>query len=65
MYDLQAVVHHRGTAHTGHYVAFVRGTANQWYRFNDDKVIPVTEAEALTSGAYVLSYAKRRGVGVA
>lgn len=65
LYDLQAVIHHLGTAYRGHYIAFIRGAAKQWYRFNDDKVTPVTEAAVVTSGAYVLSYAKRCEGGVA
>ena len=65
LYDLQAVVHHLGTAYSGHYIAFIRGAAKQWYRFNDDKVTPVTEAAVVTRGAYVLSYAKRFGGGAA
>ncbi|CAN0415121.1 unnamed protein product [Laminaria digitata] len=65
VYDLQGVVHHSGTAHAGHYVAFVRGADDAWCLHNDAKVTSATEADALTSGAYVLNYAKRRGAGVA
>lgn len=63
LYDLKAVIHHLGTAYGGHYIAFVRSTTGQWYRFNDAKVTPVTEAHVLSSGAYLLSYAKRHGAG--
>lgn len=65
LYDLEAVVHHLGTPHGGHYIAFIRDTAGNWYRFNDAKVTAATSDQVLTSGAYVLSYAKRRGAGVA
>ena len=65
VYDLQGVVHHSGTAHAGHYVAFVRGADGAWCLHNDAKVTSATEADALTSGAYVLNYTKRRGAGVA
>ncbi|CAM9631873.1 unnamed protein product [Laminaria digitata] len=59
VYDLEAVVHHEGTAHRGHCVAFARDTDGAWCCCNDDSVTSATEAEALTSGAYVLIYAKR------
>lgn len=65
MYDLQAVVHHAGTAYKGHYVAFVRDTSGGWCCYNDAKVTAATEAHALSSGAYILSYVKRSGSGVA
>ena len=65
IYDLQAVVHHRGTAHQGHYTAFIRDPSGEWCRFNDTKTSTATEAQALSSGAYILSYAKRRGTGAA
>ncbi|CAN0596351.1 unnamed protein product [Laminaria digitata] len=65
VYDLQGVVHHSGTTQRGHYVAFVRGTDGAWCLHDDEKVTPASEADALTSGAYVLSYAKRRGAGIA
>ncbi|CAN0414666.1 unnamed protein product, partial [Laminaria digitata] len=38
VYDLQGVVHHSGTAHAGHYVAFVRGADGAWCLHNDAKV---------------------------
>lgn len=65
MYDLQAVVHHLGTAHGGHYMTFVRDTNDSWIRYNDANVSTVTGFNVLTSGAYVLSCAKRCGTGVA
>ncbi|CAN0350368.1 unnamed protein product [Scytosiphon promiscuus] len=65
MYDLQAVVHHQGTAHKGHYFAFVRDTGGGWCRYDDAEVTAATEAHALSSEAYILSYVKRRGAGVA
>ena len=57
IYALQAVAHHRGTAHTGHYMAFVRDTDDGWCRYNDAKISTATEPDALTSGAYVRSHA--------
>ncbi|CAM9347507.1 unnamed protein product, partial [Laminaria digitata] len=61
---LQTVVHHIGSVHRGHLIVFVRGTADEWYRYNDANVTAVSANNVLTSGAYILSYAKRCGAGV-
>ena len=59
-YDLDAAVHHVGTAHHGHYVVFVRDADDTWSRYNDTAVTTVTAEKVLTSGAYLLSYTNRR-----
>jgi Ubiquitin carboxyl-terminal hydrolase len=43
-YELQAVVVHMGEYESGHYYAYVRPDVqtNDWYRFNDEIVTPVT-----------------------
>lgn len=64
MYGLQAVVHHICTAHGGHYIATVRGTADEWYRYNDIKLTTDSAYRVFTGGAYILSYAKRCQAGV-
>lgn len=64
LYDLRAVIHHYGSAHRGHYKAFVHNTDGGWVCFNDEEVTPVGIDDVLTDGAYILSYAKRFGASV-
>ena len=49
-YELQAVILHMGEYGVGHYYAYVRPDieADEWYRFNDDKVDKVTFEEVIT-----------------
>ncbi|KAI9182836.1 ubiquitin-specific protease ubp15 [Blastocladiella emersonii ATCC 22665] len=45
-YHLHGVLVHSGSVDAGHYCAFVRPSrANKWFKFDDDKVIPVTQKE--------------------
>ena len=63
-YTLQAVLTHQGrSSSSGHYVGWVRHKGDQWMKFDDDVVSPVTSEEILRlSGggdwhvAYVLLY---------
>jgi len=56
-YQLRGVVEHHGLAGGGHYTAFVRGSADDWY-FCDDRVTPelVSVDAVLLAQAYVLVY---------
>ncbi|XP_009765253.1 ubiquitin carboxyl-terminal hydrolase 20-like [Nicotiana sylvestris] len=59
-YDLYAVIRHVGFSYTsGHYYSFIRSAPNEWYKFDDSKVIQVGEDFVLSQEAYVLFYAKR------
>jgi hypothetical protein len=60
MYDLQAVVQHKGGSLTkGHYVARAEDPASmRWVTYNDASVDP---GEALVDGAYMLFYVRRLG----
>lgn len=60
MYDLQAVVQHKGGSLTkGHYVALAEDPASmRWVTYNDTSVEP---GEALVDGAYMLFYVRRLG----
>jgi len=70
IYQLQAVLTHTGrTADSGHYIGWVRreGFANQWYKYDDDKVSIVDDAaiKNLDGGgdwhmAYILLYGPQR-----
>ncbi len=45
-YDLVAVLTHVGrTAESGHYIGWVKDQNGEWWKFDDDKVSPVTEEE--------------------
>jgi ubiquitin carboxyl-terminal hydrolase 7 len=47
-YHLHAVLVHSGSVDGGHYCAFIRPTRdNKWFKFDDDKVIPVTLKEVM------------------
>lgn len=65
IYRPQAIAHQRGTTSTGHYVTLVGSYNDGWCRYNDSNVSAATKADAFTSGAYDLSYAKRCEVGIA
>ncbi|KAJ3080058.1 hypothetical protein HK102_003345, partial [Quaeritorhiza haematococci] len=45
-YHLHGVLVHSGDLHGGHYCAFIRTTPKgKWFKFDDDRVIPVTDKE--------------------
>ncbi|BFY99755.1 hypothetical protein BsWGS_02795 [Bradybaena similaris] len=66
-YELSAVLTHKGrSSSSGHYVAWVRKTGDEWLMFDDDRVTPVSSEDILKlSGggdwhcAYVLLYQPR------
>jgi len=58
LYDLFCVINHEGAMDTGHYTNFAR-YADEWYRFDDDKVTHSTLSQVLSSTAYLLFYVKR------
>jgi len=46
LYELTAVLTHIGqSADSGHYVAWVRKQGDEWFKFDDDKVTPVSSEE--------------------
>jgi len=60
IFDLTAVVNHVGTLSTGHYYTTAKhqGTG-QWHEFNDSSCSIRSEADLVTSAAYLLVYQKR------
>lgn len=58
LYDLFTVVVHEGTMNTGHYTNYAKWRGS-WYRFDDDKVAPTSEAVVLQARAYQLCYRRR------
>ncbi|OBZ72012.1 Ubiquitin carboxyl-terminal hydrolase 27 [Grifola frondosa] len=57
-YDLFSVVCHEGQIDNGHYTCFAR-SHDEWYRFDDDKVMHSTLGACLSSQAYMCFYVKR------
>lgn len=60
LYDVFAVVCHRGTFQGGHYVAYVRCENDQWYLCDDAYVAPVSEEVVKNCQAYMLFYGQQR-----
>lgn len=59
-YDLSGiVVHHGGSVHSGHYVAFVRGASGLWFQMDDNRVSNVNKHVLFKQQAYILFYIKR------
>jgi hypothetical protein len=59
VYDLcGVVVHHGGSVHSGHYVAYVRSPGLQWYEMNDNHVSSCTLQKVLGVEAYMLFYSR-------
>lgn len=58
MYDLSAVVVHKGKMDSGHYICYCR-EGNDWFMFDDSKVVLVSETEVLEANAYLLFYIVR------
>jgi len=54
-YTLSAVIVHKGGIESGHYVSYSRED-DDWFLFDDSKVVLVSEAEVLNAEAYLLLY---------
>jgi hypothetical protein len=46
-YRLYAVLVHSGASQGGHYYAYIRPSAKEWYKFDDETVTQVDEKEAI------------------
>jgi ubiquitin carboxyl-terminal hydrolase 22/27/51 len=55
IYELSSVIVHKGKIDSGHYVSYSR-EGNDWFAFDDSKVVLVSEAEVLNAEAYIVSY---------
>ena len=60
IYDLYAIINHRGCYSFGHYYSYVL-TAAGWCCYDDSVISPISESSLVTQYAYVLMY-KKRGV---
>ncbi|ORY09783.1 ubiquitin carboxyl-terminal hydrolase 2 [Clohesyomyces aquaticus] len=54
-YELSSVIVHKGKMDSGHYVSYSR-EGNDWFLFDDSKVVLVNEKEVLGAEAYLLFY---------
>ena len=54
-YRLYAVIVHRGTSGSGHYIAYINNQ-DEWFEMNDRKVTLVTADHVLEQNAYMLFY---------
>ncbi|CAM9347433.1 unnamed protein product [Laminaria digitata] len=57
-------MYHIDSANREHYYVFVRGTDDDKWLCNDSVVTTASAKNVLTSGAYILSYARQCGAGV-
>lgn len=55
IYDLHSVVVHKGKIDSGHYISYSR-EGDDWFMFDDSKVVLANEAEVLNAEAYLLFY---------
>jgi ubiquitin carboxyl-terminal hydrolase 22/27/51 len=55
VYELSCVIVHKGKIDSGHYVNYAR-EGNDWFLFDDSKVVLASEAEVLAAEAYLLFY---------
>ena len=55
VYELSSVIVHKGKIDSGHYVSYSR-EGDDWFLFDDSKVVLVNEAEVLAAEAYLLFY---------
>ncbi|RLN20555.1 hypothetical protein BBJ28_00010314 [Nothophytophthora sp. Chile5] len=59
LYDLAAVILHHGNERCGHFTAYRRASASQWFFVSDENVREVPVGEVLGSCAYMLFYERK------
>ncbi|PSC74502.1 ubiquitin carboxyl-terminal hydrolase 22 [Micractinium conductrix] len=59
LYDLYAVVCHKGSFQGGHYIAYVKAADGRWYLCDDAWVTAADEEAVRNCQAYLLFYAQR------
>ncbi|KAF2100006.1 cysteine proteinase [Rhizodiscina lignyota] len=58
IYELSSVIVHKGKMDSGHYVSYSR-EGNDWFMFDDSKVVLSSESDVLGAQAYLLFYLAR------
>lgn len=61
IYDCYAVINHYGSSYFGHYTAYVKRNASEWYCADDSSFSKTTPNSVVTEAAYVLFYRLREG----
>lgn len=56
VYELFAVINHTGLVNTGHYVALIKNSTGQWFKFDDSVISHVSPQEVKATKAYLLFY---------
>lgn len=55
VYELSSVIVHKGKIDSGHYISYSR-EGDDWFMFDDSKVVLASEKEVLAAEAYLLFY---------
>jgi ubiquitin C-terminal hydrolase len=62
-YNLSSIIYHSGTLEGGHYICCIKFRDNNYYLFNDDKIVSMVERDHVLSGVlagrftpYILLY---------
>ena len=63
IYSLYGVIVHRGSAGSGHYIAYIKHE-NRWFEMNDRKATLVDSSEVLEQSAYMLFYQVERAATI-
>lgn len=58
VYELNSVIVHKGKMDSGHYVSYAR-EGDEWFLFDDSKVVLVEEKDVLGAEAYMVFYVLR------
>lgn len=56
VYELFAVINHTGLVNTGHYIALIKNSTGQWFKFDDSVITHVSHSEVKATKAYLLFY---------
>lgn len=56
VYELFAIVNHVGLVNTGHYIALVKNSTGQWFKFDDSVISLISHEEVQATNAYLLFY---------
>lgn len=56
VYELFAVVTHIGSVNTGHYIALIKNSSGQWFKFDDSVITAISHHDVTATNAYILFY---------